>query len=501
VDRLPLNRGRPKALAQPIFTANPCSPAAGDSRDQKRVGRAPPVKHLGFQGIAAMRLKRYSSQLRKFAFATCVLKPSDFAGAILILTGRQHLRPGLWPMALALVWSLAAFPANAQPVSSLGPIRLTDPRFADMIVHSVDRLMGLDGSGLDGANLLGGRQGIASAEKKATVAHTPAVANDLPPLEQEILRSVCRVFHLSESQALQDPFFSSQDAGERTSHAGRSWEWPQPFWGMAAHQIISQWAEPLYHWPTIGRDWLEDRLVTGTETAQSLADVVRHPAGKAEVRARLVAHPIESNRGPEPTLVRPSGYRKPSPATPPRSAARLAPLDDEAFAPQEAKPEVVEETPQPPQLPENSPQFRDNTPLIPLERPLFWEVFSFLRLWSERSVHPVHLTWWQSEWSRTLEGWGIWSRESFQAIPTLASHYWGGVSTKTGPEPEMQPEPTASYVGLEPSIQWLLGSVQSKLEGWTERGSRWVSAVQHLPAGQKRSLSKLVLERIDAIHR
>lgn len=150
-------------------------------------------------------------------------------------------------------------------------------------------------------------------------------------------------------------------------------------------------------------------------------------------------------------------------------------------------------------------------PVQRLEPSLYWEVFerqaaelgALLRAWRDR-VAPA-----ATDLYRQAEGvvvrmshrqWlaiGEWADRSWEQLAGRFSDRRQGVEAL----PVLQPEPTASYVGLEPAILGVFEALERVWARWQDQGRGWLVRVTELQGMQNNAWERMVLERIDAVRR
>lgn len=150
-------------------------------------------------------------------------------------------------------------------------------------------------------------------------------------------------------------------------------------------------------------------------------------------------------------------------------------------------------------------------PVQRLEPSLYWEVFerqveefgALLREWHEqvgprvvelhRQTEVLTVRVARSHWMV----WGDWADRAWRYLSPQLSDGWLGEESLVG----LQPEPTASYVGLEPAILGVFHALEQVWAGWQDRTEAWLVRVAELGGLQNSAWERIVLERIDAVRR
>jgi hypothetical protein len=434
-------------------------------------------------------------------------------------------------------------PTLAQPASIASSVRVTDPHFTHQVLDPVGRILGLSGCDLLGSMSepawITGCGAIDDSQIESEIR-----AAELSALDREILRSLCEVFQMTPAEALQDPLFRAPAEGERLSAQRAAAQWPTTELRRHGERLVANLTQRLSAWPGMVERRASDHWMAAHQRSREWwTSVVQIgvPANiqTPRIKANFAGHAKRAKQfGIESQMLRPSGYRPPSGERLPRSAAPLAPLGDLPFESPREAPEIRDNS----TTPSDAPQ---SAPLIPIERPLFWEVFSLKSLHRQWTSLAQNL----AQWPNTLPAWPTQPQsvpptfESQSVPPTLggaegiaqwvpstlgawadwmASTWRGSVgrgSVAAGANSEVaqtlkadghegeeervtvQPVPTASYVGLESSIQWLAAVARSTRDDLAAQSQRLAEVARSFPAGQKSALSRLVLERFDAIRR
>jgi len=150
-------------------------------------------------------------------------------------------------------------------------------------------------------------------------------------------------------------------------------------------------------------------------------------------------------------------------------------------------------------------------PIRPLERNLYWEVFErqaaelggrLSRLGSTAGSLAADLRGHVSSWTAGVarEPWeavGAWSEQVWsRGLPRIHESW-----TVVADDRLLEPEPTASYVGLESAIVDMFQSLEQAWSCWQGRGRVLLTRVARLSSVQNDTVERLVLERIDAVRR
>ncbi len=330
-------------------------------------------------------------------------------------------------------------------------------------------------------------------------------------VEREILESVCEIYHLYGPQSLDDLWFEAVK---------------QPATGESS--VLGRWIE-LGLVRVADTTWL-DRMAQRAESSwQGWVSQVRGvakaaPGSMARVWSRLHAElsAVQFIRPAAPVAASPSRSVRAYPIKYVKPAAVLPQVDpSDWLAPQHSRAASVPIIVGQPVGEDRAVEGLDAeaegaveeaaAPVQRLEPSLYWEVFErqaaelgarlrglgnavgrfATELQNGAQVWTARLA--RGQWEET----GDWAGEAWTQVSPWVQNPWEATSGLA----RLEPQPTASYVGLERAILGVFRGLEQVWDRWEGRGREWLVRAVQLPELQNSAVERMVLERIDAILR
>ena len=330
-------------------------------------------------------------------------------------------------------------------------------------------------------------------------------------VEREILESVCEIYHLYGPHSLDDLWFEAgkQPAQVEPSVLGLWFE--QGLVRVSDTTWLDGFAQGV-EWGC--QEWVSRVRGVAKATPGSLNRVWSRLQGDlAAIRFVRPAAPVAA---PPSRSVRayPIKYVKPSAVLPQIDPSDwLAPQHSRAasFPPSDGQPTGEDRASEGVDAEAESVGREAEAPVRRLEPSLYWEVFErqaaelgaqlrgmgsavgnfALELQKGTQDRAARVA--QGQWELA----GGWAGDAWTQVSPWVENPWEATTGLA----RMEPQPTASYVGLEQAILGVFRGLERGWVRWGGRGREWLVRAVQLPELQNSAVERMVLERIDAIRR
>lgn len=426
-----------------------------------------------------------------------------------------------------VVWALGFWAATigvsvvAGDVAAVRPLRA----FADCsIIHSDWRLERLefplcldqeawlphtsDAFVADRSGAVGNQAGVARSVGAESLAKQD---QGVSRVEREILESVCEIYHLYGPQSLDDLWF---EAGEQPAKLEPS---VLGVWFEQGLVRVSDmtWLDRMARQVELGCEELASKVRgVAKATPGSLARVWSRMYGDlAAIRFERPAAPVAASPS-RSVRAYPIKYVKPAAVLPQVDPSDwLAPRHSRAasFPNNLGQPAGEDRVIEGLDTEAESAGQEAEAPVRRLEPSLYWEVFErqaaefgaqlrgmggavgvlALELQQGTQVRAARVA--QGQWAVAED----WAGEAWTQVAPWVQNPWEATSGLA----RVEPQPTASYVGLERAIRGVLHGLERVWARWGGRGREWLVRAVQVPELQNSAVERMVLERIDAIRR